>query len=101
MLFYQWLELKELFLINNFIIMIIKNLQYLQVLFLKWSRWRESNSRLDLGKVAFYHWTTSAHILWYQIIWNIKIKFIVKIFELLYNSTKKFLYFDKHIIIIL
>ena len=26
----------------------------------QWSRWRESNSRSNLGKVVFYHWTTSA-----------------------------------------
>ena len=27
-----------------------------------WSRWRELNPRVHLGKVAFYHWTTSAFI---------------------------------------
>ena len=25
-----------------------------------WSRWRELNPRVHLGKVAFYHWTTAA-----------------------------------------
>ena len=25
-----------------------------------WSRWRESNPRSQLGKLKFYHWTTSA-----------------------------------------
>ena len=40
-----------------------------------WSGWGESNSRSNLGKVVFCHWTTPAHsdfqvLIYYSIIWK-------------------------------
>lgn len=40
-----------------------------------WSRWRESNPRVQLGKLTFCHWTTPAYSLKASLLYHIKARF--------------------------